>query len=151
MINIQKIDHVGIRVSNKTRSLDFYQKLGFELIADSGFEKGHPLIMRHSSGVVINLLGPGMAVGDKNILMDVDIKYPGYTHMALRIDSLEEVMQYFEQHQIEITGSFNFMGLKAVFIRDPDRNVIEFDEYEGDEPETRTPHDTEFSDYPAHP
>ena len=30
---------------------------------------------------------------------------------------------------IQITGSFSFGGMSAIFIRDPDRNVIELDAY----------------------
>jgi len=30
---------------------------------------------------------------------------------------------------IEITGSFSFKNMSAIFIRDPDRNVIELDSY----------------------
>lgn len=63
MVAIQKIDHIGIRVigirvKEKQRATDFYEKFGFKLIFDAGFEKGHPIIMRHASGVVLNLLGP---------------------------------------------------------------------------------------------
>ena len=57
MIAIEKFDHVGIRVREKSRSIDFYAGLGFALLTDVGFEKGHPVIMQHPSGVVINLLG----------------------------------------------------------------------------------------------
>ena len=32
-------------------------------------------------------------------------------------------------HGIEITGSFSFGDMSAIFIRDPDRNVIELDAY----------------------
>ena len=38
---------------------------------------------------------------------------------------------------IPITGQFSFGDLRALFVRDPDRNVIEFDEYPGDEPSPR--------------
>ena len=37
----------------------------------------------------------------------------------------------------------------AVFIRDPDRNVIELDAYAGEEPETRS--DGQSAGYEAHP
>jgi len=137
MLEIEKIDHVGIRVTNKEKAIAFYQKLGFELISDSGFEQGHPVIMEHASKVVINLLGPGISHESGNILMDADTKHPGYTHMALKVSSLEKTKEVLAGLGIEITGNFSFKGLSAIFIRDEDRNVIEFDEYEGDEPKTR--------------
>ena len=90
MLNIESVNHVGIRVRDKTRSVTFYESLGFKLIQDVGFEKGHPVIMRHASGVVLNLLGPANASEGTNILMDVNEKYPGYTHIALTVTSLDD-------------------------------------------------------------
>ena len=72
MLPIESVNHVGIRVSDKATSIAFYQRLGFDLLSDVGFEKGHPVIMKHLSGVVLNLLGPATVVGQGNILMDVD-------------------------------------------------------------------------------
>ena len=40
MIAIQKIDHIGIRIREKIRSISFYEELVFELIVNTGFEKG---------------------------------------------------------------------------------------------------------------
>ena len=88
MVSILKIDHIGIRVKEKKRATDFYEKLGFELIVDTGFEKGHPIMMQHACGIVLNLLGPSTVKEDENILMDIDQKHAGYTHMALKIESL---------------------------------------------------------------
>ncbi|MEE8294462.1 MAG: VOC family protein, partial [Sphingomonadales bacterium] len=95
----------------------------------------------------LNLLGPGTAHADRNVLMDIEAKYPGYTHIALRVGSLDDARAFFEENGIEITGSFSFKDLSAIFVRDPDGNVIEFDEYAGDEPETRK----NSPGYEAHP
>ena len=76
MLGIEKVDHIGIRVSDKSVSIAFYERLGFQTLSDVGFERGHPIIMRHPSGVVINLLGPANTPNDKNILMDVDENIP---------------------------------------------------------------------------
>lgn len=58
MLEIEKVDHEGIRVSVKERSIAFYETLGFKLLTDVGFDQGHPVIMQHESGEVLNLLGP---------------------------------------------------------------------------------------------
>lgn len=149
MLNIRKIDHVGIRVRDKGRSIPFYELLGFRLITDIGFEKGHPVIMEHDSGVVLNLLGPATDDKDENILMDVEQKHAGYTHMALKVESLPDAEAFLGVNSIEITGRFSFKDLSAVFIRDPDRNVIELDAYPGEEPATRD--DSADSGWEAHP
>ncbi len=51
MLNIESVNHVGIRVGDKARSVSFYADLGFELLQDAGFDKGHPVIMKHPPAV----------------------------------------------------------------------------------------------------
>ncbi len=80
MLDIESVNHVGIRVGNKSRSVSSNENLGFGLVQDAGFELGNPVIMKHPSGVVVNLIGPANVSDASNILMDVDEKYPGYTH-----------------------------------------------------------------------
>ncbi len=144
MLNIESVNHVGIRVGDKARSVSFYESLGFELLQDAGFDQGHPVIMKHPSGVVLNLLGPANTSEGTNILMDVEEKYPGYTHIALTVSSLDVAREFMRTNAIEITGSFSFKNMSAIFIRDPDRNVIELDAY-GDVVSDDT------SGYSAHP
>ena len=129
MLDIKSVNHVGIRVRDKSRSMSFYENLGFQLIQDAGFDKGHPVIMQHPSGVVVNLLGPANTIDGSNILMDVDEKYPGYTHIALTVSSLDDAREFMNTNGVEISGSFSFQNMSAIFIRDPDRNVIEIDAY----------------------
>jgi catechol 2,3-dioxygenase-like lactoylglutathione lyase family enzyme len=61
--------------------------------------------------------------------MDVDKKYPGITHVALTVSSIDAAKTFTEKNEIAITGSFSFGNMSAIFIRDPDRNVIELDAY----------------------
>lgn len=129
MLGIESVNHVGIRIKDKSRSIEFYELLGFELRSDFGFEDGHPIIMQHQSGVVLNLLGPATSSGDSNILMDVDEKHTGITHVALTVSSLEDARSFVSDNDIAITGSFSFGTMSAIFIRDPDRNVIELDAF----------------------
>ena len=74
MLDILKVDHIGIRIRDKARSITFYEGFGFKLLADAGFDKGHPVIMEHPSGVTLNLLGPSTVAADENVLMDIDDK-----------------------------------------------------------------------------
>lgn len=132
MLDITQVDHIGIRIKDQKRSILFYELLGFVFTGDAGFDDGHPIIMKHPSGVVINLLGPSSIADDKNILMDVETKYTGITHVALRVTSRVNTEAFLKENNIEITGRFEFNNMKACFVRDPDRNVIEFDEVAGD-------------------
>ena len=129
MLNITNVNHIGIRIRDKARSVAFYGNLGFRLTVDTGFEQGHPVVMRHPSGVVLNLLGPANSAFQTNVLMDIDEKHSGITHVALTVESLTDAKAFLESNGIELTGSFSFGGMSAVFIRDPDRNVIELDSY----------------------
>lgn len=126
MLDIKKIDHVGIRVHQKERAIKFYENLGFEQKWEGEFEKGHPIIMEHPCGVVINILGPANQESSPNILMDVPEKYAGYTHMALKVESLDEAEKFMNKSNIKITEKLNFGEYQSLFIRDPDGNVIEF-------------------------
>ena len=151
MLNIENVNHIGIRIKEKTRSVAFYGVLGFEFNHDAGFEQGHPIIMRHPSGVVLNLLDPSNTSNERNILMDVDEKYPGITHVSFKVASMDAAKRFLRERSISLTGEFTFKGMHAVFIRDPDRNVIELDAYEGDEPATRSGDASDFDGYDEHP
>ena len=127
MIDIQRVDHIGIRVRSLDRALAFYRIFGFELLRRS--ENDDVAIVRNSHGVEFNLVFNANA-GDpaSNILMDVGEKYPGFTHIALRVGSIPETIAVLKANDIAITQgpvSFGEGGHVSVFIRDPDRNTIE--------------------------
>jgi lactoylglutathione lyase len=144
MLDIETVNHIGIRIADKARSIAFYEVLGFQLLQDAGFEEGHPIIMQHPSGVVVNLLGPAVGPEGHNVLMDADEKRTGITHFALTVAALDAARHFVESSGIAITGSFSFGGMSAIFIRDPDRNVIELDAYDKAAPD-------ELSGYSNHP
>jgi lactoylglutathione lyase len=126
-MNIRQIDHIGIRVVDAKRAVDFYRCLGFEVIVEVDFDA--VIILKNANGVELNLITNGVdPIDGKNILMDVPEKHPGYTHIALSVDSILQTISALKQHSIAITqGPVTFGGDDvSVFIRDPDRNVIEF-------------------------
>ena len=100
MLGIERVDHIGIRVSDKGVSIAFYERLGFETLSDTGFEQGHPVILRHPSGVVLNLLGPSNTANDRNILMDVEEKYPGITHVSFKVGTMEATRRFLAEQGI---------------------------------------------------
>ncbi len=126
MKEITRINHVGLRVRDLEISRKFYGDLGFKFLAGPvGPEPA--AIVEHPSGVNINFIlnASGDAPQD-NILMKKDMKYPGYTHIALEITDSESVSKQIEALGITITERVEFSGAKFFFIRDPDDNVIEF-------------------------
>ena len=126
-IDIERVDHIGIRVRSLDRALAFYRVFGFEQLRRS--ENDDVAIVRNAHGVELNLVFNANA-GDPttNILMDVGEKYPGYTHIALRVASIPDTIAALTANGIAITQgpvSFGEDGHVSVFIRDPDRNTIE--------------------------
>ncbi len=126
MIRIEQIDHIGIRITDKTRALAFYALLGFKLELEVGFDA--VIIIKNAAGVELNLIVNGVdATGGKNILMDVPEKHPGLTHLAFRVADINATIATLEKNDITITqGPVTFGdGHVSVFMRDPDRNTIE--------------------------
>ena len=126
-IAIERVDHIGIRVRDLERALGFYRVLGFTLVRRA--ESDDVAIVRNEQGVELNLLFNANA-GDPavNMLMDVPDKFPGYTHMALRVASIPATIAALKANDIAISQgpvSFGLSGQVSVFVRDPDRNVIE--------------------------
>lgn len=126
-MNLKRIDHVGIRVMRFDLAIEFYQRLGFSVTRQDLEE--HVVVLKHDSGIVINLLDSGDDDNhQRNILMDVDKRYPGYTHYAIEVDSVAAAKRHLEELGLVVTeGPVTFAdGKTSVFVRDPDRNVIEF-------------------------
>jgi lactoylglutathione lyase len=126
-ITIEQVDHIGIQVRDLDRALAFYRVFGFTLLRRA--EGDDVAIIRNRHGVELNLVFNTNA-GDPaaNVLMDAPEKFPGYTHIALRVGSIPATIAALQAHGIAITqGPVNFGGdgHVSVFVRDPDRNVIE--------------------------
>lgn len=127
MKEIIGINHIGIRVTNLESARAFYEQLGFIFVI--GPIGPEPVaMMEHPSGVSINLILNADTKADKNILMDVTEKYPGYTHMALDVNNIKSVQDSVEKLGIHITeGPITLPNCDIMFfIRDQDNNVIEF-------------------------
>lgn len=126
MREIKRINHVGIRVRDLATTRNFYEKLGFDFIV--GPVGPEPVaIMEHPSGVNINfILNTSDDASPNNLLMDVQEKHTGYTHMAMEITDAESVERQLNDLGVPITETVKFGGAVFFFVRDPDGNVIEF-------------------------
>jgi lactoylglutathione lyase len=129
---ITGIAHIGIRVHDLARSRSFYELLGFQFVA--GPVGPEPVaILAHPSGITINFILNAAEAAAPNVLMDVAEKHPGYTHIALAVRDVGAVQTLLESAGITLTGGpMQFPGgATSIFIRDPDRNVIEFNQEPG--------------------
>lgn len=123
------IAHLGLRVRDLERARAFYEVLGFRVVAGP-FAEEPVAILEHESGIELNFIINAAPEADTNMLMDVDLKHPGWTHVALRVASLEATQRELQAAGIPLSGGpVQFpTGARAVFVRDPDRNVIELHE-----------------------
>lgn len=122
-------DHIGIRVSDKSRAMYFYQALGF--VETASFPLFEANEMLSQDGVRINLIFNGARLPNAhNALLDAPIKLPGMTHPAFIVDDLEALAAWLNEQGITITEGPHHIGPRriALFIRDPDGNVLEFNQ-----------------------
>lgn len=130
MISLKRLDHLGLRVTDFGRAVTFYRQFGFEMIRQDLNE--HVVVLRHASGMEINLLDSAVhQQKPHNVLMDVPVRYAGYTHMALQVSDISRAANELEALGITITeGPVTFGdGKTSIFFRDPDRNVIELTQH----------------------
>lgn len=126
---ITGVAHIGIRVHDLARARTFYERLGFKFVV--GPIGPEPVaILEHPSGVEINLILNAANGAAPNILMDVPEKHPGYTHVALAVRDVTALQAELAAAGIVLSGGpITFPGgSQAIFVRDPDRNVIEFNQ-----------------------
>lgn len=125
-------DHVGLRVTDRARSIAFYEDLGFRLDPDYSNDAAVELVS--PSGVRINLIPNGVPTPDgDNLLLDRPQKWPGYTHMAFVVDRLADILDWAQARGVVITeGPVDWGRRLTCFLRDPDSNVLEFNELKAD-------------------
>lgn len=118
--------HVGIRVHDLERARAFYELLGFELVL--GPVGPEPVaILQHPAGIEINLVLNAARANTDNVLMDVQEKHPGITHLALAVRDVKAMERRLADAGWLIDeGPVTFPnGARSIFVRDPDRNIVE--------------------------
>jgi len=131
-MDVTAFDHVGIRVTDKHRTLAFYAKLGFKLDPDYSHDGVAEILSQ--SGVRLNLIFNGVPTpSGNNLLLDEPQKWPGYTHAAFIVPSLQVILDWAAHEGVKITeGPVDWGRRLTCFLRDPDGNVLEFNELKPD-------------------
>lgn len=129
---VAALDHVGLRVTDKDRALAFYERLGFRIDPDEDAPDAKALGLVNSAGARIHLIYNAPAVHeDGNLLLDHAVKWPGYTHAAFVVEDMDLLLSRLRDWRVDVTEGPMIVGngrRKLCFIRDPDRNVLEFNE-----------------------
>jgi lactoylglutathione lyase len=115
------LSHIGLRVHDAARSRRFYELLGF-VWAWGPHGPDNVGAMTHPSGLELNFIVNAPNASEPNILMDVPQKHAGVTHIALKIADVAATRHALDDAGIAISGT---RGTAALFVRDPDGNVIE--------------------------
>jgi lactoylglutathione lyase len=129
MPRILSYEHVGIRVTDREAAVRFYKMLGFDKVLD--LPEHHANEMTNDAGVTINLIFNGVKrEANRNILLDEPVKWPGMTHPAFVVDDLDALLTKLAHEGVRVTEGPHLIGerRRAFFIRDPDGNVLEFNE-----------------------
>lgn len=123
-MKIESVHHIGLRVTDGPRAIAFYEQLGFGVVYRDA--KDPVIVLQTPSGVELNLIVNAPPFDGKNRLMDVPEKFPGITHVALRVASIDEATSWAERAGLAITEGPKRLGSGiSLFFRDPDANVIE--------------------------
>lgn len=126
-----RLDHIGLRVTDLPRAEAFYAKLGFVRAPGEFAPAVKACGLVHPTGMRLHLIYNGELDEQGNVLLDAPIKRPGYTHAAFIVDSMDDLVQWLDQQGIRISEGPVMMGhgrRNVCFIRDPDLNVLEFNE-----------------------
>jgi lactoylglutathione lyase len=128
MVGITAYEHVGIRVTDARRSLAFYAALGFAPDAENSDDRVAEVV--NDAGVRLALICNGEPPPDgRNVLQDLPSKWPGITHAAFEVDRLQSVLDWAAAAAVPITeGPVDWGRRLTCFLRDPDGNVLEFNE-----------------------
>ncbi|EYR77459.1 VOC family protein [Shinella sp. DD12] len=120
-------EHVGIRVTDRDAAREFYGKLGWREAID--LPEHHANEMVNDAGIYINLIFNGVK-RDRNILQDEPLKYPGVTHVAFVVKEFDDLLAMLDREGIPLSGGPYIYSdrRRVIFVRDPDRNVLEFNE-----------------------
>ena len=123
MLKLKGLDHVGLRVTDLDRSIEFYQRLGMKLLRSRGPDAaGERFAVIQAGDQELNLVArPGATPSaDKEAL--------GMNHFCILVDyeTIEAVVDGLKAAGIEIaSGPSPRRDGAAVLVRDPDGVAVE--------------------------
>jgi catechol 2,3-dioxygenase-like lactoylglutathione lyase family enzyme len=114
----------GLRVQNLTRSIRFYEKVGFHVTKRGAMEHG---------GLWVDLVYPGSVhLLELNFYPTTNRFYepfvPGaeFDHLGFRVDDIDGWVRQLRRWRLPIVSDFTESTQRLVYVRDPDGNWLEF-------------------------
>ncbi|HTO13895.1 MAG TPA: VOC family protein [Candidatus Binatia bacterium] len=124
MLRIKGLDHVGLTVTDMDRSLDFYTRLGLEVLRTSGPDA------KGVRSAVVKVGGQELNVFSRPDLVPLDARdnAVGMDHFCLRMEaaSVEALMADLRQAGLEVVrGPIKRRDGTSLFLADPDGVRVE--------------------------
>jgi glyoxylase I family protein len=124
MLKIRQLDHVGLTVSDLDRSLDFYRRLGLEVLRTNGPDaKGARSAVVKVAGQELNIFARADAAP-----IDTRDNAAGMHHFCLRMEaaSIDELIADVRKAGLEIVrGPIKRRDGSSLFLSDPDGVRVE--------------------------
>ncbi|MDD3944709.1 MAG: VOC family protein [Bacteroidales bacterium] len=130
-LKINKIQHIGIPITNSEKSLSFYERFGFEIVMHSEFMhnggKGKVWMMKQGDIIIELYLLP---VPELEIIKNR--KYGCIDHFAINVDNINETFHLLKENGFSIDEAepvlLNFWNKGCMFfnVNGPDGERIEF-------------------------
>ncbi|SHI34095.1 lactoylglutathione lyase [Dethiosulfatibacter aminovorans DSM 17477] len=112
-----KFGHIGIKVLDMERSLDFYKNiLEAKILKDHSYPRSR-IVFLEVGGTIIELIGK-----KKNREREMG----PIEHIAFKVDSLEEKMEMLTERGIEFSDVKVVGSAKLIFFLGPDNERFEF-------------------------
>ena len=127
-LDIYTVNHIGIPINSRERSLQFYQQILGLTVIPHQIEDNRLVWTRTNDGTMVHLIDPPIDSSSK----------PSF-HVALEAIDLNPVIKILRQYHIEIIGepSVRHDGQQYLFIFDPEGNRIEITTQSNQNPNTR--------------
>ncbi|RXJ88050.1 VOC family protein [Arcobacter sp. CECT 8985] len=125
MLNIKRLDHLVLTVKNVEKTVKFYEVLGMkkEIFKNSriALKFGNQKINLHKLGNEFEPKAQNVKEGSADLCFIIEQK-------------LEDIIDYLKENNINIEeGIVSRTGangnIKSIYIRDPDKNLIELSNY----------------------
>jgi catechol 2,3-dioxygenase-like lactoylglutathione lyase family enzyme len=125
------IHHVAITASNFEISLEFYQKLGFQILVNHHIpEKQKKIALLQLNNFKLELFWYKDFIDqpEHRNTMGNNVKEVGAKHFAIQVESLEKTRDMLRRHAIEFASepAIADTGYQFCFIKDPDSIWIEY-------------------------
>jgi catechol 2,3-dioxygenase-like lactoylglutathione lyase family enzyme len=121
MMQLQRLDHVSLNVTDRTRSIAWYRDV-----------LGLPQRNQPTAGDEPVFLGdPGLQFGLFQAQTAAAAREPesaGFRHVALVVDDLGEAQEHLRAHEIPFTHE-DHGNAESVYFRDPDGHTVELTTY----------------------